>query len=582
MGYNQPMKLLLATLHSKYIHASLALPSLAACCGDIPGIETVIREYTVNERLETILPRLVAEEADVAAFSCYIWNIEATLKLIADLKLVNQGIFIILGGPEVSFGSHELLATAAFIDCIIRGEGEETLRELVQLLAECDGNAVPDELLEKIAGISFRSGDEIVTTPERAPIADLDSLPSPFAAAGVDIGKPLVYLETSRGCPFSCAFCISSVEHGVRSFSDARIESDLAALMAAGVQTIKLVDRTFNYDARRADRIWRFILRHNRSSRFHFEIAADLLTADNIHLLRSVPPDTFRFEIGVQSTHADTLASVGRKSDLERLFANVRRLKAETGVVLHLDLVAGLPGEDFAGFTASLGRLLAVAPDHIQVEPLKILKGTEMRRIAREHHYAWSQTPPYRILHTPWLDYGEICRIEAVSQALELIYNSGRFAATMEAIARTTPLVDIFTAPAIVTLAPDDGKSRVQHLFTSLLQLLTRMLPPEDIPQILDALRFDYCMGGYPGQSLPEFLTVAGGDNGSATPPAPYPELARQLPFSPGSRFKTFTATFARNYTHPSSGDGKTRITFIYAGNGSGAAIHLLAVPISP
>lgn len=580
MGYNLPMKLLLATLHAKYVHASLALPSLAACCADIQDVTTISREYTVNERLETILPRLVAEEADVAAFSCYIWNIEATLKLIADLKLVNPGIFIILGGPEVSFGSHELLAEAPFVDCIIRGEGEETFRELVQLLAECS-SAVPDARLEEIAGISFLSGDEIVTTPERAPVADLDSLPSPFAAAGVDIAKPLVYVETSRGCPFSCAFCISSVEHGVRTYSQNRIESDLAALMAAGVQTIKLVDRTFNYDARRADRIWRFILRHNRSSRFHFEIAADLLTTENIRLLRSVPPDTFRFEIGVQSTHAATLASVGRKSNLERLFENVRRLKAETGVVLHLDLVAGLPGEDFAGFSASLGRLLAAAPHHIQVEPLKILKGTQMRRIARENHYLWSPTPPYRILSTPWLDYGEICRIEAVSRALELLYNSGLFAATMEAIASTTPLVDIFTAPAVVTVAAGGGKNRLQQLVTSLLQLLTGMLPSEEIPQVLDALRFDYCMAGHPGQSLPEFLTVAGGDNGSATPPAAYPELARQLALSPGCRFKTFTATFARNYTNPSSEYGETRITFIYAGNGSGAAIHLLAAPVS-
>ena len=570
------MKLLLATLHAKYVHASLALPSLAACCGDIPGIETVIREYTVNERTDTILPRLVAEAPDVAAFSCYIWNIEATLKLVADLKLVLPGLFVILGGPEVSFGSHELLAEATQVDCIVRSEGESTFRELMQLLAHCSGSAILDEGLEAIHGITFRSGDEIVTTPERGPVTDLDIIPSPFARGMIDTSKPLVYLETSRGCPFSCAFCISSVEHGVRSFSPERIERDLASLMDAGVQTIKLVDRTFNYDPRRADRIWRFILDHNRVSRFHFEIAADLLTDDNIRLLGSVPKEVFRFEIGVQSSHAATLESVGRKSDLERLFANVDRLKRETGITLHLDLVAGLPGEDFSGFAASLDRLLVAAPHHIQVEPLKVLKGTRMRRLAREHRYAWSPSPPYRILSTPWLSFADICRIEAVSHALELFHNSGRFVTTLEAISRTIPLAELFTAPAVTAAMPAGGGNRIPFLFQSLLRLLETVLPASPPAGILDALRFDYCMAGHPGHSLPEFLAAGGADRGSSAPPAPYQQIAGQLGLPPEERFKTFTATFARDYTAPLRPEKQTRITFIYAGNGSGGAIHCL------
>jgi len=581
MGYNPPMKLLLSTLHSKYVHSSLALPSLAACCGGIPGLEAVVREYTVNERPETILPRLVAEAADVAAFSCYIWNIEATLKLVADLKLVRPGTFVILGGPEVSYGSHELLGEAPQVDCIVRGEGEETFRELMTLLAGCCGSAVPDELLEKIDGISFRSGDEIVTTPERGPVVDLGSLPSPFGHGMVDTAKQLVYLETSRGCPFSCAFCISSVDRGVRSFPMERIEADLALLMAAGVQTIKLVDRTFNFDAARANRIWEFVLENNRTSRFHFEIAADLLTDDNISLLRRVPPDTFRFEIGVQSADEATLASVGRKSGLERLFANLERLKRETSVTLHLDLVAGLPGEDFAGFTASLGRLLAAAPHHIQVEPLKLLKGTRMRSIAREQRYAWSPSPPYRILSNPWLSYGDICRIEAASHALELFHNSGRFAATLAAVARALPLAAFFTAPAVLAEIHAGGGNGLAALFASLRGMLAAALPPAHLADALDALRFDYCMAIYPGKALPAFLYASGEEEVQIEPPVTFGQITGDPGLKPGERFKTFAALFGRDHTSPTRPGENCRIVFLYSGNGSGGACRVVKVPTS-
>jgi anaerobic magnesium-protoporphyrin IX monomethyl ester cyclase len=576
MGYNPAMKLLLATLHSKYVHASLALPSLAACCADLPGVDTVIREFTVNERLETILPRLVEEEPDVAAFSCHIWNIEATLKLVADLKLVLPGVFVVLGGPEVSYGSHELLAAAPSVDCIVRGEGEETFRELMGMLAGSPDGPIADEPMEGICGLTFRCGDEIVTTPERGPVADLGRLPSPFRRGLVDCGKQLVYVETSRGCPFSCAFCVSSVEQGVRSFPLERIESDLGILMDAGVQTIKLVDRTFNYDASRANRIWQFIIARNRSSRFHFEIAADLLTDDNIRLLRGVAPGIFRFEIGVQSTSMTTLESVGRSSNLERLFANVGRLKEETGIVLHLDLVAGLPREDFAGFRASLQRLLAATPHHIQVEPLKVLKGTAMRRIGREQRYAWSPAPPYRILRTPWLSFAEICRIESVSRGLEALYNSGRFAATMEAFAAEAPLVSLFCHDGMAALPASGGGSGLRLLFAWLEGVLGRLLTPDALPRVRDALRFDYCRSGHPGQTLPEFLSPPGD---SAAPSPPLGELQERLALPPGSRVKTFTTTFARDYTTTAGEGRRTRITFVYAGNGSGEALHLLAEP---
>lgn len=563
------MKLLLSTLHSKYIHSSLALPSLAAFCVETEGLTTVIREFTVNERPDLILRRVVAEDADVAAFSCHIWNIEQTLRLIADLKLVNPGIFVILGGPEVSYGSHKLLADAPFVDCIVRGEGEETFRELIRLLVRVNaGAALTDELLSVIDGISFRSGDEIISTPDRPPITNLDTLPSPFAAGLADMTKPLVYTETSRGCPFSCAFCISSIDRGVRTYSQQRIESDLGMLMSAGAQTIKLVDRTFNYDAKRANRIWEFILSRNRTSLFHFEIAADLLTDDNIRFLRNVPYETFRFEIGVQSTALSTLESVGRRSDLELLFNNVRRLKEETAVTLHLDLVAGLPGEDFAGFSASLQRLLEARPHHVQVEPLKVLKGTAMRKIAREKGYAWSPAPPYRILSTPWLSFSDITRIEESAAGVERFYNSGRFPATLELASAKIPLTTLFTSvPDPDTASAAKGNS-LPLLFKSFLQHLENALPETMHNKIIDALRFDYCMSGYPGTAIPGFLSEDGKPCSSLPPPLQYPEISSRLNLPLGTRLRTFTSRFICDYTRSSREDRGCLITFAYTGQG--------------
>src|SRR6266540_4024592 len=219
------MKIVLTTLHAKYVHSSLALPCLSAACTGIPGITTAIREFTINEPLDGILRALVAEEAELVAFSCYIWNIEQTLRLIADLKKVQPQTFMLVGGPEVSFGAFELLERNQAVDCVIRGEGEETFRELAAAFAAA--GACETALLQEIAGLVFRNGEELIATSERAPLSSLDVVPSPFAAGLVDLTKPLVYYESSRGCPFSCAFCMSSLEKGVRSFSMERIEADL-------------------------------------------------------------------------------------------------------------------------------------------------------------------------------------------------------------------------------------------------------------------------------------------------------------------------------------------------------------------
>lgn len=565
------MKLLLATLHSRYIHASLALPSLAAACADISGLETVIREQTINELADRVLVELAGEQADIIAFSCYIWNIEQTLRLAAELKLIQPQLYIIFGGPEVSFGSYELMAANPQIDLVVRGEGEATFRRLMQLVTATAGEVLSDESLLEIGSITFRSGDEIVSAPENSPVADLDSLPSPFAAGLVDSSKPLVYLETSRGCPFACAFCLSSVEKGVRSYSMARIERDLALLMQQEAGTIKLVDRTFNYDSARANHIWAFILHNNRSSRFHFEIAADLLTDDTITLLKTVPPDTFRFEIGVQSTAAETLAKVARKSDLHKLRVNVRRLQQETAITLHLDLVAGLPGEDFAGFLASLEEMLLLKPDHIQVGLLKMLKGTAIRKTARENGYRISPFPPYRILGSRWLSFEDICRIAEIGDAVEAIYNSGRYRVTLELLSGYGQLMPLFLAGRTAK----HGDCQLAESFAEFFRVATDSFPDKG-EAIRDALRFDYCMCGHPGRHLPTFLTPEGAGCKSRVEPVSNKEVASRLSLPGNIQLRTFTTRFKRDYSQKGCQEGLTEMTFVYGKFARGQKVLLL------
>ncbi|MBT0653713.1 B12-binding domain-containing radical SAM protein [Geomobilimonas luticola] len=571
------MKLLLTTLHAKYAHASLALPSLAAACADLPGTEFVIRECTVNEPADGVLRKLVAEEADLVAFSCYIWNIEATLKLAADLKQLRPATVIVLGGPEAAHGVFELMEHNAAVDLVIRGEGETSFRDTLRALAG----------LSEVEGITFRSGEEIVANPERAPVADLDTLPSPFAAGLVDLAKPLVYYETSRGCPFSCAFCMSSLEKGVRSYSPGRIEADLDILLAAGVRTVKLVDRTFNYDAGRANRIWEFILDRGGESAFHFEIAADLLTDANIELLKQVPAGRFRFEIGVQAEGKETLDRVGRKSDLERLFANVRRLVTETRVTVHLDLVAGLPHEDYDGFLRSLQQVFDLLSAnagrrektdcHIQVEPLKVLKGSPMRAIAREEGYRFSATPPYKILSTPWLSYGEIGRIETIARLLDLVYNSGRFATALAAWERTTPASRIFNAMADLWEREDIPLSLSQHdLFAAFWRCAAELAPREVREEIRDALCYDLCRTDYPGGRELAFFSKEDGGKRRPDERDRALELARQRGNDAAGRVRWVRRRFARDYRTTPWREGESELLFVYvSAPGRGLAVEI-------
>lgn len=562
------MNILLVTLHSKYSHASLALPCLAACCREVRGAGVTIREWTVNEPREHILKLIMAEEAEMVAFSCYIWNIEKTLSIVSDIKKISPQKLIVLGGPEVSFGIFELMHDNPAVDFVVKGEGESVFQRLVETVVN---EALPERSLAEIENLFFRDGEDIIAGPKSAGHLLLDTIPSPFEAGLADLAKPLIYYETSRGCPFSCAFCLSSMEGAVRSFSMERIQRDLLFLMRHNVSRIKLVDRTFNFDAGRANEIWEFILRHNQGSHFHFEIAADLLTEANLHTLSRVPENTFRFEIGIQTVSESTLEQVGRKSDLSRIFTAVRRLKAETKVELHLDLVAGLPGENYDGFLASLQALADLEPHEIQIEPLKVLKGSPMREITARENYHFSSSPPYTILRNPWLCFDDICRIETIGRLLDLFQKHGGLGAAFSVLLQNQPFAATFDkmarAAGTETLA-GFSRRRVYELFA---RLAGALVAENRLEYLHDALFFDYCRSEMPLMGkLPAFAAAR---QSKCAWPGPG-DLPAGLNTPDGSRIKAFRSTFVRDYrTEPWENDPVT-ITFVYvSGAGRGLTV---------
>ena len=426
------MRTLLATLHSKFIHPSLALPCLAAFtlnggdtkCGDIH-----IREFTVHEPREQILAALLAEEPDVIAFSVYLWNRRQTLELADALATADPKLRVVLGGPEVSFDGADLFSRHPGVSALVRGEGEIPLRSL---LAAWKGGEDPFG----VPRLLWRGNDGTLHEGADAPpLADLDTLPSPFAQGLVNTSRGYVYYETSRGCPYTCAFCLSALDAQVRSFSPARIFADLDWLLARRVPQIKLVDRTFNYDAGRARQIWSYLLEHNRESRFHFEIGAHLLDDASLELLAGVPDGMFQFEIGVQSTLPATLAAIDRRASLEHLQENVARLRRAGNIHLHLDLIAGLPGEGYQAFLASIDRVAALKPHHLQVEPVKILPGSPLRRQAAERHIRFDPHPPYTVLSTPDLSFAELQHLAGISRLLDLTWNSDRLHSFLDGLA---------------------------------------------------------------------------------------------------------------------------------------------------
>lgn len=419
------MKVVLTTLNAKYIHTCLAIRYLKSFCEHEFDIE--LTEYTIKDPVMNIVSDLYQRKADVIGFSCYIWNIEETIKVISMLRKVQPDVKIILGGPEVSYDTKEWLERLSDVDFIVMGEGEETFLHLLQQIRD-------DEKYHFVFGMAYRNAaGEVVINPGR-PKLDLNDIPSPhrFEADIAELGKRVVYFETSRGCPFSCQFCLSSIEVGVRYFDIERTKADLLYLIANGAKLIKFVDRTFNIKRDYAMEMFQFLIDNHQGCVFQFEITADIMRPEVLDFLaEKAPPGIFRFEIGVQSTNDHTNELVKRRQNFAKLTRTVKMVKDSGKIDQHLDLIAGLPHEDYQTFRKTFNDVFALSPEELQLGFLKMLRGTGLRLDAEKYGYVYMDHAPYEMLSNDVMPFSDVVRLKRLEDVLEKYWNSHRMDYTM-------------------------------------------------------------------------------------------------------------------------------------------------------
>lgn len=415
------MKFLLVALNTKYIHSNPAIYSLRSFAGEALAKHVELAEYTINNSLTEILAGIYKSKPDVIGFSCYIWNIQMVLELVTELSKLMPQTPIWLGGPEVTYDAPGLLQKYPQISGVMIGEGEETFRELLEYYVNQKGN------LEDIPGLCLPGG---YTSPRE--LTDISALP--FLYQDLDaFENKIIYYESSRGCPFRCSYCLSSIDKKVRLRNLDIVKKELQFFLDSKVKQVKFVDRTFNCNHEHASAIWRYILEHdNGVTNFHFEVSADILNDEEIELLAQMRPGLAQLEVGVQSTNPQTLEAIHRVMDVEKLAQIVEKVSAARNVHLHLDLIAGLPFEDYESFGKSFNRVYAMKPEQLQLGFLKVLKGSEMCERAGEYGIHYTDKPPYEVLFTKWLSFEDVLKLKRIEEMVELYYNSNQFVHTLQ------------------------------------------------------------------------------------------------------------------------------------------------------
>ena len=421
------MKILLAACNAKYIHSNLAVYNLKSCSGEYSS-RVVVKEYTINQIRDDILKDIYLEQPDVICFSCYIWNISFVRELVPDLKKILPQVEFWAGGPEVSYDAVEFLKKNPAFFGVMVGEGEETFHELAGYYIERK-----PETLSEIRGVAFRDENKdrnIVHTGWRE-LMDLSKVP--FAYSNLtEFKNRIIYYESSRGCPFSCSYCLSSIDKKLRFRDIELVKKELQFFIDNKVPQVKFVDRTFNCKHDHAMEIWRYITEHdNGITNFHFEISADLLCAEELALMKAMRPGLIQLEIGVQSTNPQTIKAIRRTMDFEKLKRIVEQIHSFGNIHQHLDLIAGLPYEGYDSFHKSFCDVYALHPEQFQLGFLKVLKGSHMMEMTGEYQILYKDREPYEVLSTAWLTYGEILRLKMVESMVEVYYNSGQFKNTL-------------------------------------------------------------------------------------------------------------------------------------------------------
>jgi len=421
------LKILLAACNAKYIHSNLAVYNLKSCSGEYSS-RVVVKEYTINQIRDDILKDIYLEQPDVVCFSCYIWNISFVRELVPDLKKILPQVEFWAGGPEVSYDAVEFLKKNPAFFGVMVGEGEETFHELAGYYIERK-----PETLSGIRGVAFRDenkGRDIVHTGWRE-LMDLSKVP--FAYSNLtEFKNRIIYYESSRGCPFSCSYCLSSIDKKLRFRDIELVKKELQFFIDNKVPQVKFVDRTFNCKHDHAMEIWRYITENdNGITNFHFEISADLLRAEELALMKTMRPGLIQLEIGVQSTNPQTIKAIRRTMDFEKLKGIVEQIHSFGNIHQHLDLIAGLPYEGYDSFHKSFCDVYALRPEQFQLGFLKVLKGSHMMEMTGEYQILYKDREPYEVLSTAWLTYGEILRLKMVESMVEVYYNSGQFKNTL-------------------------------------------------------------------------------------------------------------------------------------------------------
>lgn len=499
------MKVLLTTLNAKYIHSSLALRNLKMYCQHVVD-KIDIKEYTINNSLLDILADIYKQNAHIIGFACYIWNIEMTLKLASMVKKVLPDIKVILGGPEVSYDPGNIIRTCDYVDYIVVGEGEETLKRLLQALSSGVGD------ISSIAGLAYRGQNftDIELYPQI--IKNLDDIPFAYTEQDIkDLSDKIIYYESSRGCPFSCQYCLSSTTAGVRYYSLERVFSDLQYFVDHNVRQVKFVDRTFNANKAHYLPILNFLANQKCRTNFHFEIAADILDDDVLEMLAGVPKGRFQFEVGVQSTYEPTLKEIRRNNDWPKIVHAVSRVVSYGNIHMHLDLIVGLPYEDINNFGKSFNDVFSLTPDMIQIGFLKLLKGSGIRNRGKQHGYIYMDTPPYEVLANKYMSYNDVCELKMLEELFEHLYNSGRCKLTINylisvkfagnAFAMFRSLTAYWEAQSLHMKA-HSSKSLIKYF----KEFCVTILDDNQLKCCVESLKFDVLLSDK-GNSRPDFLS---------------------------------------------------------------------------
>lgn len=501
------MKVLLTTLNSKFIHTNLAIRYIREYSRYLEDedYKLFLKEYTINNTIDYIMKDIVRLNIDIIVFSVYIWNIEDIVKICENIKKIKPNIKMCFGGPEVSYDLEEAIDKYDFIDYILYGEGEVIYRDLIlYFLGKKD--------IDEVRGICYKSNGKIIVNKPMPLIENLDDIPSPYENLNKkEYENKIVYFESSRGCPFNCQYCLSSTIKGLRYFSNERIKSDLKKLIDAKVSQIKFIDRTFNANKNIAKEIMSFLMENdNGYTTFHFEVTAHLIDDDMLEFLKNCKPGLFQFEIGVQSTNDKTLIEVGRKDDFDRLSKVVTTISSYKNIHQHLDLIAGLPYEDYDRFGFSFDDVYNLKSECLQLGFLKMIKGTGIRNNSDAHGYQYKDYPPYEILYNKYIDYNKILKLKDIEEILEIYYNSGNFKLSIDYIVYKyydrpfkfyEEFSSFFDEKGYFDISI--GRNRLYEIFIEFAETIMKSF--DEISKFKNILKFDYISLGKVS-SLPNFF----------------------------------------------------------------------------